>query len=254
MPVRRTWIKSPWFSVPLMLVLLLLAWEWVARGLQISELVLPTPDQVAVTFWADLTSGLYWPHLGVTLYESLLGFIFGTLIGALAAALLVRMPALEQMVYPFVVAMQTFPKVAIAPLLITWFGFGMAPKAVLGGLLAFFPVLVNMMVGLKAVPEEQLELLQSLAASEWQIFWTARLPTALPYFFAAIETGIVLTVLGVITGEFVGARKGLGYLVVQKNAVMSIDGVFAVLVLLGLLGVLLHLIVKALHKRVVFWR
>jgi NitT/TauT family transport system permease protein len=251
-PVR--WLTEPVVSVPVVLVLVILFWHWSIRFFGVPELLMPTPLAVAKTFWADTASGLYWTHMGATLTETFFGFVFGTLAGVVVAAILVQSSFLERTFYPFLVAFQTFPKVAIAPLLITWFGFGIAPKAILGGLLSFFPVLVNMMIGLRSVPSEQLELLQSLQASRWQVFRIAQLPASLSYFFAAVETGIVLTILGVITGEFVGARKGLGYLVVQKNAIMSIDGVFAVLILMGLLGVGFHLLAKTAHKRIIFWK
>ncbi|MCO5090942.1 ABC transporter permease [Bosea sp. (in: a-proteobacteria)] len=229
------------------------AWEASVLYFGISELLLPRPSNVFVTLWADFASGLYWRHIGVTVYETLAGFALGTAAGTLVAALFTYFPRVERVLYPVNVVLQTFPKIALAPLLITWFGFGVIPKVLLGALLAFFPVLVNMIIGLKAVPPSQIELLRGFSSSEWKIFRIARFPASLPYLFGAMQTGIVLALLGVITGEFVGARSGLCYLLVQKNAVLSIDGVFGVLMVLGVLGVLIHWGMRAVHRRVIFW-
>lgn len=247
-------VTSPWLLASVVALVIFGIWEWSVQAFRIPNILLPGPGQVLNVFWADLLGGTYWRHGASTAYELGVGFIAGTVLGVIVAAIMVHVPIMERAVYPYVIVLQTFPKIAIAPLLITWFGFGIAPKAILAGLLAFFPVLVNMIVGLRSVDEEQLELLRSLSAGRLKIFRVVRLPASLPFFFASIETGIVLAMLGAITGEFVGARTGLGYLVVQKNAVMAIDGVFAVLVVLGILGVGLHLAIREIHRKVVFWK
>jgi NitT/TauT family transport system permease protein len=246
-------VGNPWVVSGLVFVGFLAFWEWAVGFFGLPAILLPAPSRVAAALWADAASGLYLKHGITTLEELAWGFSVGTALGVIVAALLTQSQLLERVLYPYVIALQTFPKIAIAPLLITWFGFGIGPKAILAGMLAFFPVLINMMVGLRAVDEAQVELLRSFATSRWKIFRLCRLPASLPFFFAGIETGIVLAMLGAITGEFVGARTGLGYLVVQKNSVMAIDSVFALLVVLGVLGVGLHLAVRAIHRKVVFW-
>lgn len=252
-PRKPRSLSNPWALTLAVFVAFVAAWEWAVGFFELPVILLPPPSRVAAALWADAASGLYLKHGLTTLEELAWGFSVGTVLGVVVAALLTHSRLLERVFYPYVIALQTFPKIAIAPLLITWVGFGIGPKAILGGMLAFFPVLINMMVGLRAVDEAQIELLRSFATSRWKIFWLCRLPSSLPFFFAGIETGIVLAMLGAITGEFVGARSGLGYLVVQKNSVMAIDGVFALLVVLGILGVGLHLAVRVIHRNVVFW-
>jgi len=247
-------LVSSWFLVFAVAIAVFGAWEWLVGAFGIPEILLPRPSQILRVFLKHMVDGTYWRHGLTTVYELGVGFLCGTVLGVVVAAVMVHVPLVERSLYPYVVLLQTFPKIAVAPLLITWFGFGVAPKAVLGGMLAFFPVLVNMMVGLRAVEPEQVELLESLSANKMTIFRLVRLPASLPYFFAAMETGVVLAMLGAITGEFVGARRGLGYLLVQQNAVMAIDGVFGVLIVFGLLGVGLHMAIRWVHKRVVFWQ
>lgn len=247
-------LLSPSFASLLVFVCIVLIWHYSIYLFDLPALLLPGPISVLKAFWIGIIDGSYLRHSQATLLEVFWGFSVGTIAAVVVASILSQSRLLERMFYPYMVALQTFPKIAIAPLLITWFGFGIGPKAIIAGILAFFPVLINMMIGLRSVDRDQLELLRSFAASRWQILWLCKLRSALPFFFAGIETGIVLAMLGAITAEFVGARSGLGYLVVQKNAVMSIDGVFAILVLLGLIGVGLHLAVRYVHARVVFWK
>jgi NitT/TauT family transport system permease protein len=246
-------LSSPWMLALIAFIGIVAIWQWLVILFDLPPILIPGPRAVAEALWTDLRSGAYLYHGATTLQELIWGFVLGSIIGVVAAALLSQIPLLERMFYPYLIALQTFPKIAIAPLLITWFGFGATPKAVLAGVLAFFPVLINMMIGLRAVDPAQIELLRSFKAGRWKMFWLCRFPASMPFFFAAIETGIVLAMLGAITGEFVGAQSGLGYLVVQKNAVMSIDGVFALLIVLAVIGVGLHLAIRAIHRKVVFW-
>lgn len=245
--------KLPSLATLAVFVAIILVWHYSAEIFGLPAFLLPKPLIVLSAFWEGLTDGSYLKHGLVTIQELAWGFGGGTLIAVVVASLLSQSKLLERMFYPYMVALQTFPKIAIAPLLITWFGFGLGPKAIIAGILAFFPVLINMMIGLRTIDRDQLELLRSYAASPWKIFWLCRIRTSLPFFFAGVETGIVLAMLGAITAEFVGARAGLGYLIVQKNAAMSIDGVFALLVLLGLIGVSLHMVARYLHQKIVFW-
>jgi NitT/TauT family transport system permease protein len=145
------------------------------------------------------------------------------------------------------------PKIAIAPLIIVWFGFGIGSKVVIAATVAFFPVLVNVIVGLKTIDQSKLDLMRSLDATRWQTFRMVKLPNALPFVFAGLDVAVVFSVLGAIVGEFVGAQQGLGNLILQFNFSLDIAGVFAVLILLSVLGVALHLIMQALQKRLIFW-
>ena len=145
------------------------------------------------------------------------------------------------------------PKIAIAPLIVVWFGFDTSSKVVIAATVAFFPVLVNVIVGLKTIDAGKLELMRSLNASRWQTFRLVQFPNALPFVFAGLDIAIVFSVLGAIVGEFVGAQRGLGNLILQFNVSLDIAGVFAVLVMLSVMGVALHLVMQAIQKRVIFW-
>jgi NitT/TauT family transport system permease protein len=192
-------------------------------------------------------------HFGVTFYETLAGFVLGSAFGLVLGALIGQFPLLERTLYPYVVAFQTLPKVAIAPIIVIWFGYGVSSKIVITATIAFFPLLANTIVGLRAVPTEQIELMVAFTASRWQIFRKARLPQALPYIFVGLDVAIVLSVIGAIVGEFVGAQAGLGYLILQRNFNMDMAGVFAILIILSVMGIGLHMLVNAVQRRVVFW-
>ena len=145
------------------------------------------------------------------------------------------------------------PKIAIAPLIVVWFGFDTSSKVVIAATVAFFPVLVNVVVGLKTIDAGKLELMRSLRATRWQTFRLVQFPNALPFVFAGLDVAIVFSVLGAIVGEFVGAQRGLGNLILQFNMTLDIAGVFAVLIMLSLMGVALHLIMQAIQRRIIFW-
>jgi NitT/TauT family transport system permease protein len=228
-------------------------WEVVVDLFGISRLVLPKPSAVVLSLWDGFNSGSLTRNLGVTLYEVVAGFAIGVVGGLLLGALISQISLLEKVFYPYVVAFQTVPKVAIAPIIIIWLGFGTFSKVVITATIAFFPILANTIVGLRAAPADQIELMVSLTANPLQIFWKVRVPQALPYIFVGLDVAIVLAVIGAIVGEFVGAQAGLGYLILQRNLSMDMAGVFAVLVILSAMGVGLHLLVQTLQRRIVFW-
>jgi len=228
-------------------------WELSVRLFDVPKIVLPTPSAVAVAMWQGLQQGDMLKHFGVTFYETLAGFVLGSAFGLILGALIGQFPLLERTLYPYVVAFQTLPKVAIAPIIVIWFGYGVSSKIVITATIAFFPLLANTIVGLRAAPIEQIELMVAFTASRWQIFRKARLPQALPYIFVGLDVAIVLSVIGAIVGEFVGAQAGLGYLILQRNFNMDMAGVFAILVILSVMGIGLHMLVNAIQRRVVFW-
>ena len=239
--------------VPLVLVVVVLAWEGVVRIWRIPEFLVPAPSAIGRALVAGLTSRLYVDHFGVTLYESLLGFLIATAAGIACGTLIAQFRVVERTLYPYLVALQTLPKIAIAPLLIVWLGFGITSKVVIAALVAFFPILVNVIVGLKTVDASKLDLMRSLDASRWQTFRYVTFPNALPFVFAGLDIAIVFSVLGAIVGEFVGSQRGLGNLILQFHTSLDIAGMFAVLLLLAALGVGLHLLIQAIQRRVIFW-
>lgn len=243
-------------EAPLSIVLFIVivgGWEAAVRLLDIPKIVLPAPSSVAVALWQGIQSGEMLPQFAVTAYETLAGFVLGAAFGLVTGALVSQFPLLERTLYPYIVAFQTLPKVAIAPIIVIWFGYGTSSKVVITATIAFFPLLANTIVGLRAVPQEQIELMVAFTASRWQVFRKARVPQALPYIFVGLDVAIVLSVIGAIVGEFVGSQAGLGYLIMQKNFNMDMSGVFAILLVLSLFGIGLHILVNAVQRRVVFW-
>ena len=239
--------------VPLVLVVFVLGWEGIVRAWEVPEFLVPAPSAIGRALVAGLTSRLYLDHFGVTLYESLLGFLIAAAAGIACGTVIAQFRVVEQTLYPYLVALQTLPKIAIAPLLIIWLGFGLTSKVVIAALVAFFPILVNVIVGLKTVDASKLDLMRSLDASRWQTFRYVTFPNALPFVFAGLDIAIVFSVLGAIVGEFVGSQRGLGNLILQFHTSLDIAGMFAVLLLLAVLGVGLHLAIQAIQRRVIFW-
>ncbi|VTU46561.1 Putative aliphatic sulfonates transport permease protein SsuC (plasmid) [Variovorax sp. SRS16] len=237
----------------LLFVLVVGGWELAVRLLQVTPLLLPAPSAVAVALWEGIRNNTFTHHLGITFYETIAGFVLGGGLGLLLGAVIAQFPLVERTLYPYVVAFQTIPKVAIAPLFVIWFGYGMASKIVITATIAFFPVLANTVVGLRSVPADQLELLTAFTASRWQVFRMARIPHALPFVFVGLDVSIVLSVIGAIVGEFVGAQAGLGYLILQRTFSMDTAGMFAILILLSAMGLGLHWMVRWTERKVVFW-
>ena len=239
--------------VPLVLIVVVGAWEGIVRIWRIPEFLVPAPSAIGRALVAGLTSRLYLEHFWITFYESLLGFLIAAAAGIACGTIIAQFRVVERTLYPYLVALQTLPKIAIAPLLIVWLGFGLSSKVVIAALVAFFPILVNVIVGLKTVDAAKLDLMRSLDASRWQTFRHVAFPNALPFVFAGLDIAIVFSVLGAIVGEFVGSQRGLGNLILQFHTSLDIAGMFAVLLLLAGLGVGLHLVIQAIQRRVIFW-
>jgi NitT/TauT family transport system permease protein len=161
--------------------------------------------------------------------------------------------SVETMLMPYAFALQTLPKVAIAPLIVIWFGFGNGSKIAMAALLAFFPLMVNSFTGIRNTEQERIDLMRSLSASRLEIYARVKLPSAAPFIFAGLDMAAVYALLGTIVAEFLGAQRGIGVTIVQAQAVTDVAGVFAALIVLGALGVLLHLIIRAIKRRIVHW-
>jgi NitT/TauT family transport system permease protein len=228
-------------------------WELSLYLLGIPDYLIPQPRQILVALVRGFGRGLYWTNGWVTLTESLAGFAVGSATGIVLGTLIAQFRMVEKVVYPFLVAFQTMPKIALAPLLILWFGFGMASKVAIAAMVGFFPVLVNVIVGLQSTDRDQIDLLRSLSATRWQIFQKLQLPSSLPYLFAGLDVALVFSILGAIVGEFIGATHGLGALIMQMNLNLDVAGVFSVLIILSAMGVGGHLLMQWIQRRVTFW-
>ena len=234
-------------------VVFVTVWEVAVRAFDVPTIILPPPSAVAEAFWASLKSGELVSHTLVTLFEILAGFALGAASGLVLGFLIALFPLAERILYPYVIAFQTIPKVAVAPIIVIWFGFGPASKVVITATIAFFPLIASTITGLRAAPQEQVDMMITYTASRWQVFRLVRLPQALPYIFVGLDVAIVLSVIGAIVGEFVGAKSGLGYLILQKNFNFDLAGTFAVLIVLSAIGVGLHALISWVQRRVVFW-
>ena len=250
--------RPEWSVTPLILVGLVAVWTWSTRDGRVPEFILPRPEAV----WFALVDGLhhgpfdaggFWYHAGITIYESLAGLALGSIVGAIIGFALGASRSMERVFYPFIIAFQALPKVALAPLLVIWFGLGYDGKIYITAIITFFPVLTGAIAGAHAVEPERLDLARSCNASPSQTMRKIIIPSALPFLFAGLNVASALAVLGAIVGEFVGARSGLGMLLIQYDQAMQIAPLFAVLVLLGVIGFLINHAVRVVERRYCFW-
>ena len=238
---------------PFLLALVLLAaWELCVRAFAVPAYVLPPPSRVAAVFFARFP--LLLSHTGATLAEIGLGLLFGWLGGIGLALALFYVPPLGAAVYPILIASQVIPVFAIAPLLIIWFGYGLWPKVAVVALITFFPITITAVDGLRAAGSETIDVLRALRASEWRIFRIVRAPASLPALFSGLKVGVTLSVVGATIGEWIGAKRGLGYLMIESNALLRVDLVFAAILALTLVGLLLFSLVCIIEGRVLRWR
>lgn len=239
--------------LPVSFVCLIVVWELLVRQLQIPIYFIPPPSKVVVSLWSMAESGLLLKHAIVTFTEAFGGFALAILAAALFATLIAESKLCERLLYPYFAALQSMPKVAIAPLIVIWFGFGMTSKIVLSGLLAFFPILVNFVQGLKAADPGRLKLMQALDASRWQTLRLVRIPYALPFFLVGIELGCIYSMLGAIVGEFVGSSEGIGHWLMALNMNIDTASMFALLVLLAGYGMTIQRSIGRLRRKLLFW-
>ncbi|MGY3697569.1 NitT/TauT family transport system permease protein [Bradyrhizobium sp. USDA 3240] len=236
-----------------LLVAALATWELAVRLLGIPSFVLPPPSAVAAGLWRGFSSGLYLQHIAVTMFEVLLGFALGCSLGFVLGVAVALNRHVAYFLYPYIVMFLSMPKVALAPLIVLWFGLGMTSKIVTAALVSFFPLMVNTIAGLNAADGDRVDLIRSLGGSERQIFTMLRLPTALPMVIAGLEIAITLSLIGTVVAEFLGAEQGLGMLMQSMNFSMDIAGSFSVLIVLAIVGLVLNQALLAIRHRVLFW-
>ncbi len=249
-PLRKAfgWVSPSAWS----LVIILVLWELSVRIGNVPAYMLPAPSVIGQEF-IDYGHRLL-PNAGVTLFEVLLGFALSVLISIPLAVLIVYSKVIERTIYPLIVSSQTVPMVAVAPLLLTWFGYGMAPKIVIVILQTFFPIVVNTVMGLNSASREMIYLAKSMGASNWQIFWKFRLPQALPSIFAGLKLATAMSVIGAIVAEFVGANAGLGYVILVAGASFNISRQFAAIILIGVIGIVFFAVLEQIERLAMPWR
>lgn len=227
-------------------------WEILVDVLRIKPVILPAPSLIFVTM------AKHWPYLLANVWPTLFavtgGFAAAALLGFAIAIGIAYSRWVSEMTYPFLVAAQVLPKVALAPLFLIWFGFGLTPKVVIAALIAFFPIVINTARGLVSVEPELIQYMHSLGANWREVFFKISLPWALPYIFASFRISIGLAVVGAVVGEFVSSNNGLGYVISYANTSLDTDVMFAGLLVLSALGVALFLVIVLIERTVLSWQ
>lgn len=246
------------FAFPLSFAALIGLWWFATTILTVPNYVLPTVDDTARALYIGTVDrafergGLLLPLLA-SLKAAALGFVFGAGTGFLLAAAMAESEPIRRVVMPYVVALQSLPKVALAPLMVIWFGFGLESKVVLASLVCFFPMLIASYTGFSSANRDQIKLFRSMRASRFQIFRYLKLPNAAPMVFAGLDMAVVYALIGTIVAEFVGGQEGIGISIIQMRFVNDTASVFAALFLLALTGILLHAAVRLVETKAIYW-
>lgn len=246
-------LRAEWVAAPLLFAALVLAWHFYVVGAGVSPLILPAPDAVWAAFRDLLATPSTWRHVLVTVNETVLGFLLAALSGVLLGVPVGKLRWLERTLNPFVVASQVVPKVALIPLFIVWFGFGSTSKVLIAAVIAFFPVFTNTVLGVKSIEPGHRDVMTSLNAGRWEQFRRLELPSAAPYILTGMEVGIVLAIIGTVVAQFLGGNAGLGYLLVAKMNAYETDSLFAVILLLTLVGFVFYAAVGAARRMLIPW-
>lgn len=251
--VRR--LKWRNLATPLVFVVVLLAWEAVVRLGGYPTFILPSPGQVGRTLVRVAVNGTLWRHAQITLIEVLGGLALGLSVATVLGYALAKSVTIERAISPYIVASQAVPVVAIAPLLVIWFGPGLWSKILISALIVFFPVLINTVVGVRSVEPDLRDLMRSLQATEWQIFAKLEVPAALPVLLGGLKIGATLSVIGAVVGEFAGAERGLGFLIsLSNNALYDTPQMFVAILTLVVMALGLYGVVATVERRALAWR
>lgn len=246
-------IPSPVLTL-LSFIVILLVWQIASVLGWISPLLVPRPSMIAEAIWDGIVArGTYWVHIQSTTLIAIGGFAIAAILGIVVASVLSMSSRIEEVVYPYIVAFQTLPKVALAPLIVIWAGFGNSSKLIIVVIVSFFPIFISTLQGLRVRDRDQYQYLQTLGASRLQILLNLRLPAATPYIFSGLHIGILFSLIGAIVAEFVGSNSGLGYVLLLDKSAFNVPGVFAVLVLLIVIGTLLNLAMRFAEHKIAFW-
>ena len=239
------------------LSLVSLCWEVAVASGNISSIVLPPPTEIleALGYFVSNFTGriAYWEDTWITFREIVGGFLLGTTAAVVIGTLVVESNSMRRIIIPYMIALNSTPKIAFAPLFAIWFGFGAMPKVLMAAFICMFPVLMNTITGLQSVESEQLELMAVLRSSRWQTFRRLKFKVALPYIFASLKTAMAFATIGAVIGEFAGAIDGLGFQLEFAAARLRTAQVFAFLIVLSVIAYALYLVIEILERRVVFW-
>ncbi len=244
-------VDAWWRPAAFLLALAVLWWLVTALG-WVKPYLIPSPGSVLSEFHDH--AGLLAKHSAITLVETAIGFVVAAIVGLVCAIAIVYSRGVERTLYPLLLAAQVVPKIAIAPLFVVWLGFGIAPKILVAVLIAFFPVVISGVAGLRAVDPELLDLAATMGAKPWDSFAKIRFPSAMPHIFAGLKVAVTLAVVGAVVGEFVGANSGLGYIVMSSNGNLNTPQLFAALIAMSLIGIVLFAVLELVERFAVPWR
>jgi len=250
--ISSGWYSTPkWIRVAIIVVSSVVLWEAAVRTLDVKPFLLPAPSRLVTVMIVD--SAYLLRHTGYTLYETLLGFAVAVIFGVLLAVAIVSSRFLEETIYVLLVTLNSIPKVALAPLFVVWMGTGMPPKVAIAAMISVFVIVIDMVLGLKSVDPDMIDLARSMKATKLQILLRLRFPTALPNLFAGMKVGITFALIGAIVGEFVASDQGLGYVIMVAQGQFDVPTMFAAVTILAIVGTLLFFVVDVLEHVALPW-
>lgn len=226
-------------------------WEVLCIILNVSDLVLPRPSEIAVTLWVKFP--ILWPHILQTLYSTLIGFVLGVTIGVTLGVMVGTSKVAYAVAYPLLVGFSSIPKVAVVPIFVLWFGSGTTPAILTAMVICVFPIVVNIATGLATTEPDLEDVLKTLGASKREILWNVGLPRTMPYFFASLKVAITLSFVGAVLSETVASNRGIGNVMMTASSNFQVSLVFAGLIILAVLGVVLYSFFSILERRVTGW-
>ena len=242
---------AEWVIPGLIILGLVVLWEVCVRTMSIPVWQLPPPSSIIVELVASID--LLWQHTVVTVLEIVIGFAISLVVGLVLSAGIAYSSLLQRSIYPIVISSQTVPIIAIAPLLLIWVGYGLAPKVIIVAIICFYPIVVNTVDGLKAIDPDMVNMMRALGATKFEVFRKLQIPTALPFIFSGIKISISVSVIAAVIGEWVGASEGLGYLIIYSQPLFLTSRVFAAILILAVLGVSLFVIAVLLERLSMPW-
>jgi NitT/TauT family transport system permease protein len=234
------------------LVLFITIWELALKTWTISPSILPSFFSIISKLFEQF--GYLVENGTITLLEAGLGFLFGLLLAIFLSTLFIFFPVIEQALYPYLIGFRAVPLIALAPLVVTWLGSGLSSKILLASIISFFPILVNTIQGLKALKNEEVELMTMFSASDWQVFLFVRIRTALPYLFSGMKISSTFAVIGAIVAEFTGASKGIGYIIKSSSYYSDTDLTFAAIIIAAFIGIFFFSSISFLERKIIFWQ
>lgn len=239
---------------PLITAAVILAiWSFTVKWFKITPYMLPSPESVWHALWTGISEGSFWPHIAATLKATVIGYFAGCSVAVVIGAALAEWKILDRFLNPFIVALQSMPKVALAPLIIVWCGYDIESKIVMVGLICFFPVFVSAFNGIRAANHDLIDLYRGFSASRMSILMNVKLPSAAGPIFSGLQIAVVMALIGAVVAEFIAAKAGLGYLIQASSSTLDVATMFAAIVILSAIGVIGSELLRYLHRRIVFW-